>query len=132
MTWNWELYLDETEKIPKDLLGFFVRLISNKEKYPDLPKPKLTAAETKRLQVNLKYLCDKGLASLLRDNFDKLEDDLYEFKLTKSKHNPRFILTTVSPQKFVILHAFKKKYNGAIRDQDKQIARQRLENLRNR
>ncbi|GGA23715.1 type II toxin-antitoxin system RelE/ParE family toxin [Okeania sp. KiyG1] len=132
MTWNWELYLDETEKIPKDLLAFFVRLIPEEEKSPDLPKPKLTEAETKRLQVNLKYLCDKGLASLSRDNFDKLEDDLYEFKLTKSKHNPRFILTTLTPQRFVILHAFKNKNNGAIKEKDKLIARQRLENLRNR
>lgn len=109
-----------------------MRLIPEEEKSPDLPKPKLTEAETKRLQVNLKYLCDKGLASLSRDNFDKLEDDLYEFKLTKSKHNPRFILTTLTPQRFVILHAFKNKNNGAIKEKDKLIARQRLENLRNR
>ncbi|NEO51744.1 MAG: hypothetical protein F6K24_15365 [Okeania sp. SIO2D1] len=132
MKWTWELYLDETENVPKNLLTFFVRLIPEEEKSPDLPKPKLTEAETRRLQVNLKYLCEKGLASLTRDNFDKLEDDLYEFKLTKSIHNPRFILTTLTPQRFVILHAFKKKNNGAIKEKDKLIARQRLENLRNR
>lgn len=96
------------------------------------PSPVLTLAETKRLQVNLGYLCSKGLASLTSDIFEKLEDDLYEFRMTKSEHNPRFILTPVTPQRFVVLHAFMKKYDGAIKDKDKEPARQRLRELKTR
>ncbi|WP_272900272.1 type II toxin-antitoxin system RelE/ParE family toxin [Tolypothrix bouteillei] len=47
------------------------------------------------------------------------EDDLYELRMTKSEHNPRFILTTATPQCFVVLHAFMKKYDGAIREKEK-------------
>ncbi|WP_201447885.1 hypothetical protein [Calothrix sp. PCC 7507] len=52
----------------------------------------------KRLQVNLGYLCNKGLASLTSGIFEKLEDDFYELRMTKSQHNPRFILTADSSE----------------------------------
>ncbi|HEY9872991.1 MAG TPA: type II toxin-antitoxin system RelE/ParE family toxin [Candidatus Obscuribacterales bacterium] len=132
MVWTWELYQDATGDIPKELLAFFVRFMPEDELPSNSPKPVLTASETKRLQVNLRYLCDKGLASLTSDIFEKLEDDLYEFRMTKSEHNPRFILTTAVPQRFVVLHAFMKKYDGAIRDRDKEPARQRLRELKKR
>ncbi len=132
MTWTWELYQDVNGEIPKDLLAFFIRMIPDEEQ-PDNPaKPLLTASETKRLQVNLRYLCDKGLASLNSGIFEKLEDDLYELRMTKSEHNPRFILTTATPQTFVVLHAFMKKYDGAIKDKDKEPARVRLRELQQR
>ena len=132
MTWTWELYQDASEEIPKDLLAFFMRMIPPGELPPNADNPVLSASETRRLQVNLKYLCDKGLASLLSGNFEKLEDDLYELRMTKSEHNPRFILTTATPQRFIVLHAFMKKYDGAIRDRDKEPARQRLRELKSR
>jgi phage-related protein len=114
------------------LLAFFVGFIPEDELRPNAPTPVLTPSETKRLQVNLRYLCDKGLASFNSDIFEKLEDDLYEFRMTKSEHNPRFILTTATPQRFVVLHAFMKKYDGAIRDRDKEPARLRLRELNSR
>lgn len=77
-------------------------------------------------------MCSKGLASLNSGIFDKLEDDLYELRMTKSEHNPRFILTTVTPKRFVVLHAFMKKYDDAIREKDKQPARARLNELTQR
>ncbi|HAA28688.1 MAG TPA: hypothetical protein DCE56_14635 [Cyanobacteria bacterium UBA8553] len=132
MVWTWELYLDARGEVPKDLLAFFVRFIPEGELPSNAPTPVLTPSETKRLQVNLRYLCDKGLASLNSDIFEKLEDDLYEFRMTKSEHNPRFILTTATPQCFVVLHAFMKKYDGAIRDRDKEPARLRLRELNSR
>jgi phage-related protein len=92
----------------------------------------LTLSETKSLQVNLSYQCDKGLAALASDIFEKLEDDLYEFRMTKSEHNPRFILSTATAQRFVVLHAFMKKYDGAIRDKDKEPPRQGLRELKKR
>lgn len=132
MVWTWKLYLDARGEVPKDLLAFFVGLIPEGELRPNAPTPVLTPSETKRLQVNLRYLCDKGLASFNSDIFEKLEDDLYEFRMTKSEHNPRFILTTATPQCFVVLHAFMKKYDGAIRDRDKEPARLRLRELNSR
>ncbi|MCU0518809.1 MAG: type II toxin-antitoxin system RelE/ParE family toxin [Oscillatoria sp. Prado101] len=132
MAWTWELYEDGSGEVPKALLAFFVGLMPPAELPADGPKPVLTASESKRLQVNLRRLCEKGLASLTSDIFEKLEDDLYEFRITKSEHNPRFILTPASPQRFVVLHAFMKKYDGGIRDSDKEPARQRLRELKER
>ena len=132
MAWSWELYQDADAEIPKDLLAFFIRMIPEEEQPENPPKPVLSAAETKRLQVNLGYLCDKGLASLNSGIFEKLENDLYELRMTKSEHNPRFIVTTATPQRFVILYAFMKKYDGAIRDKDKEPARIRLCQLQQR
>lgn len=132
MSWTWELYQDVSGEIPKDLLAFFVGLMQPNELPPDSPKPVLTASETKRLQVNIGRLCNKGLLALTSDIFEKLEDDLYEFRMTKSEHNPRFILTTATPQRFVILHAFMKKYDGGIRERDKELARLRLRELKSR
>ncbi len=108
MAWSWELYQDASGEIPKALLAFFVGLMPGDELPADGPMPVLTPSESKRLQVNLRYLCEKGLASLMSDIFEKLEDDLYEFCMTKSEHNPRFILTAASRQRFVVLHAFMK------------------------
>ncbi|MEH2236962.1 type II toxin-antitoxin system RelE/ParE family toxin [Nostoc sp.] len=132
MTWTWELYLDVNGGIPKDLLAFFIRMIPEEEQPENSPKPLLSASETRRLQVNLGYLCDKGLASLTSGIFEKLEDDLYELRMTKSEHNPRFILTAATPQRFVVLHAFMKKYDNAIKDRDKEPARVRLRELQQR
>jgi len=132
MGWTWELYLDARGEVPKELLAFFIGLMQEDELPPNPPLPVLTLSETKRLQVNLGYLCEKGLASLTSDIFEKLDDDLYEFRMTKSEHNPRFILTTATPQRFVVLHAFLKKYNGAIRNRDKEPARKRLRELKSR
>ena len=132
MSWNWELYQDVNGEIPKDLLAFFIRMIPQKEQPENPPKPLLSASETKRLQVNLGYLCNKGLLSLTSGIFEKLEDDLYELRMTKSEHNPRFILTAATPQKFIVLHAFMKKYDGAIKDRDKEPARVRLRELQQR
>ena len=129
MTWTWELYQDANEEIPKDLLAFFIRMIPEEEQPDNSPKPLLSASETRRLQVNLRYLCNKGLASLNSGIFEKLEDDLYELRMTKSEHNPRFILTAASPQRFVVLHAFMKKYDDGIKDRDKEPARVRLREL---
>ena len=128
MAWTWQLYEDASGEVPKHLLAFFTGFVPGEE----LPLPVLTPSETKRLQVNLRYLCDKGLAALTSDIFEKLEDDLYEFRMTKSEHNPRFILTTAVPQRFIVLHAFMKKYDGAIREKDKEPARQRLRELKSR
>ena len=130
--WTWELYQDANGEVPKELLAFFIRMMPEEELPSDAPSPVLTPAETKRLQVNLGYLCSKGLASLTSDIFEKLEDDLYEFRMTKSEHNPRFIVTPVTPQRFVVLYAFMKKYDGAIKDKDKEPARQRLRELKTR
>nr|WP_242033899.1 type II toxin-antitoxin system RelE/ParE family toxin [Coleofasciculus sp. FACHB-542] len=113
-------------------MAFFVGLMPPDEFPPDPPVPVLTLSETKRLQVNLVRLCDKGLLSLTSDIFEKLEHDLYEFRMTKSEHNPRFILTPATPQRFVVLHAFMKKYDGGIRDRDKEPARIRLRELKSR
>lgn len=132
MTWTWELYQDGSGEVPKALLAFFVGLMPPAELPADGPTPVLTPSESKRLQVNLRRLCKKGLASLTSDIFEKLEDDLYELRMTKSEHNPRFILTPASPQRFVVLHAFMKKYDGGIRDRDKEPARQRLRELKER
>lgn len=132
MAWSWELYQDADAEIPKDLLAFFIRMIPEEEQPENPPKPVLSAAETKRLQVNLGYLCDKGLASLSSGIFEKLENDLYELRMTKSEHNPRFLVTAATPQRFVILYAFMKKYDGAIRDKDKEPARIRLCQLQQR
>ncbi len=132
MTWTWELYQDANEEIPKDLLAFFIRMIPEEEQPDNSPKPLLSASETRRLQVNLGYLCNKGLASLNSGIFEKLEDDLYELRMTKSEHNPRFILTAASPQRFVVLHAFMKKYDDGIKDRDKEPARVRLRELQQR
>ena len=132
MNWNWELYQDVNGEIPKDLLAFFIRMIPQEEQPENPPKPLLSASETKRLQVNLGYLCNKGLLSLTSGIFEKLEDDLYELRMTKSEHNPRFILTAATPQKFIVLHAFMKKYDGAIKDRDKEPARVRLRELQQR
>ncbi len=132
MTWTWELYLDTNGEIPKDLLAFFIRMIPEEEQSENPPKPLLSDSETKRLQVNLDYLCNKGLASLTSGIFEKLEDDLYELRMTKSEHNPRFILTAATPQRFVVLHAFMKKYDNAIKDRDKEPARVRLRELQQR
>ncbi len=132
MTWTWELYLDTNGEIPKDLLAFFIRMIPEEEQPENPPKPLLSDSETKRLQVNLDYLCNKGLASLTSGIFEKLEDDLYELRMTKSEHNPRFILTAATPQRFVVLHAFMKKYDNAIKDRDKEPARVRLRELQQR
>ncbi|MEH2040658.1 type II toxin-antitoxin system RelE/ParE family toxin [Nostoc sp.] len=132
MNWTWELYQDVNREIPKDLLAFFIRMIPEEEQLENPPKPLLSTAETRRLQVNLGYLCNKGLASLTSGIFEKLEDDLYELRMTKSEHNPRFILTAASPQRFVVLHAFMKKYDNAIKDRDKEPARVRLRELQQR
>lgn len=132
MAWTWELYLDASGETPKALLAFFIRLMQIDELPPDPPDPVLTPSETRRLQVNLTRLCNKGLLALTSDIFEKLEDNLYELRLTKSEHNPRFILTTAVPQRFVVLHAFMKKYDGSIRDRDKEPARQRLRELKSR
>jgi phage-related protein len=132
MDWKWELYQDGSGEVPKALLAFFVGLMPPAELPADGPMPVLTPSESRRLQVNLRRLCDRGLASLMSDIFEKLEDDLYEFRITKSEHNPRFILTPSSPQRFVVLHAFMKKYEGGIRDSDKEPARQRLRKLKER
>ncbi|MBD2339064.1 type II toxin-antitoxin system RelE/ParE family toxin [Calothrix sp. FACHB-156] len=132
MTWTWEVYQDGNGEIPKDLLAFFIRMIPAEEEPENPPKPLLSASETRRLQVNLGYLCNKGLVSLTSGIFEKLEDDLYELRMTKSEHNPRFILTAVTPQRFVVLHAFMKKYNDAIKERDKAPARERLRQLQQR
>lgn len=132
MTWDLKIYQDGNGKIPKDLLGFFIQIMPEAEKPENPPKPILSAAESKRLQVNLGYLCNKGLASLNGGTFEKLEDDLYELRLITSEHNPRFILTTATPKRFIILHAFCKKYKSAIRDKDKNPARLRLRELKQR
>lgn len=132
MTWTWELYQDTDGKISKDLLAFFIQLIPEAEKPDNSPNPILSAAESKRLQVNLGYLCRKGLASLNGGTFEKLEDDLYELRLITSKHNPRFIITTATPKRFIVLHAFCKKYKNAIRDRDKNPARLKLRELKQR
>ncbi|WP_341524927.1 type II toxin-antitoxin system RelE/ParE family toxin [Nostoc sp. UHCC 0302] len=107
-------------------------MIPEEEQPENLPKPLLSASETKRLQVNLGYLCNKGLASLPSGIFENLEDDLYELRLTKNEHNPRFILTTTTPQRFVMLHAFMKIYDHAIKDRDKEPAKVRLRELQQR
>jgi phage-related protein len=132
VSWTWELYQDAREEIPKELLAFFIRLIPETEKPDNSPKAILSAAESKRLQVNLGYLCNKGLASLNGGTFEKLEDGLYELRLITSEHNPRLILTTATPQRFVVLHAFCKKYKDAIRDKDKNPAKLRLRELKQR
>ncbi len=64
MAWSWELYQNANGEIPRDLLAFFIRMIPEEEQSENPPKPLLSASETKRLQVNLSYLCNKGLASL--------------------------------------------------------------------
>ncbi|HAZ47616.1 MAG TPA: hypothetical protein DDW76_14410 [Cyanobacteria bacterium UBA11369] len=141
MAWTWQLYEDASGEVPKHLLAFFTGFVPGEEQKVETlhvetlhvtSLPCLTPSETKRLQVNLRYLCDKGLAALTSDIFEKLEDDLYEFRMTKSEHNPRFILTTAVPQRFIVLHAFMKKYDGAIREKDKEPARQRLRELKSR
>jgi len=132
VNWTWELYQEANGEIPKDLLAFFIRMIPEEEQPENPPKPLLSASETRRLQVNLGYLCNKGLASLNSGIFEKLEDDLYELRMTKSEHNPRFILTAATPQRFVVLHAFMKKYDDAIKDRDKEPARVRLRELQHR
>jgi phage-related protein len=132
VSWTWKLYEDENGDIPKDLLAFFIRMIPPQEQPENPPQPVLSTSETKRLQINLGYVCSKGLASLNSGIFEKLEDDLYELRMTKSEHNPRFILTTVTPKRFVVLHAFMKKYDDAIKDKDKQPARTRLNELTHR
>jgi phage-related protein len=132
VTWSWELYQDVNGEIPKDLLAFFIRMIPQEEQPENPPKPLLSASETRRLQVNLGYLCNKGLASLTSGIFEKLENELYELRMTKSEHNPRFILTAVTPQRFVVLHAFMKKYDDAIKERDKAPARERLRELQQR
>jgi hypothetical protein len=73
---------DACGEIPKDLLAFFVRFMQENELPPNPPQPVLTSSETRRLQVNLERLCNKGLAALNSDIFEKLEDDLYEFRMT--------------------------------------------------
>ena len=132
VTWEWEPYRDANGEIPKDLIAFFIRLMKEPEKPDNPPKPILSAAESRRLQVNLEYLRRKGLASLNGGTFEKLEDDLYELRLITSEHNPRFILTTATPKRFIVLHAFCKKYKSAIRDRDKNPARLRLRELKQR
>ena len=132
MTWTWELYQDANGEIPKDLLAFFMRMIPAEEKPENPLKPLLSDSEIRRLQVNLGYLCKKGLESLTSGNFEKLEDDLYELRMTKSEHNPRFILTAATPQRFVVLHAFMKKYDDAIKERDKAPAIERLQELQQR
>ncbi|MDY6802445.1 MAG: hypothetical protein SXA11_01365 [Cyanobacteriota bacterium] len=104
MAWTGKLYQDKNGDIPKDLLAFFVGLMPEGDFSPDLPESVLTPAESKRLQVNLGYLCDRGLASLTSGIFEKLklEEDLYELRMTKSTHNPPFVVTTLVPQRFVI------------------------------
>ena len=129
MAWSWELYQDAEGKIPKDLLAFFIQLVPETEKPDNSPKPALSKKESKRLQVNLGYLCTKGLSSLNGGTFEKLENDLYELRLITSEHNPRFIITTATPKRFIVLHAFSKKYKSAIRDRDKNPARNRLRQL---
>lgn len=76
MAWTWKPYQEASSSIPKDLLAFFVRMLPNPERFDNLPAPVLTESETKRLQINLNRLCQKGLASLTSNNFDKLENDL--------------------------------------------------------
>lgn len=132
MTWTWELYQNGNGEIPKDLLAFFIRMIPEEEQPENPPKPLLSASETKRLQINLGYLCNKGLASLNSGIFEKLEHDLYELRMTKSEHNPRFILTAATPQRFIVLHTFMKKYDDGIKDRDKEPARVRLCQLQQR
>ena len=132
MAWSWELYQDGSGEVPKALLAFFVGLMPPAELPADGPKPLLTPSESKRLLVNLTYLCEKGFASLMSDICQRVGEDLYEFRLTESEHNPRFILTPGSPQRFVVLHAFMKKYNGGIGNSDKEPARQRLRELKER
>jgi phage-related protein len=131
LIWTWELYQDVNGEIPKDLLAFFMRMIPEEEQPENPPNPLLSASETRRLQVNLGYLCNKGLASLTSGIFEKLENELYELRMTKSEHNPRFILTAVTPQRFVV-HAFMKKYDDAIKERDKAPARERLRELQQR
>jgi phage-related protein len=132
MTWTWELYQDIDGEIPKELLAFFIRLAPEEEKPDNAPKPILNAAESKRLQKQLGYLCSKGLASLYGGTFEKLEDDLYELRIITSENNPRFIITTATSKRFIVLHAFTKKYKDAIRDRDKEPARSRLRELKQR
>jgi phage-related protein len=132
VSWTWELYQDAREEIPKELLAFFIQLIPETEKPDNSPKPILSAAESERLRVNLNRLCNRGLASLNGGTFEKLEDDLYELRLITSEHNPRFIITPATPQRFIVLHAFTKKYKKAIRDRDKNPARNRLRELQQR
>ncbi|MEH1858008.1 MAG: type II toxin-antitoxin system RelE/ParE family toxin [Nostoc sp.] len=117
---------------PQRFACFFYWMIPEQEQPENPPKPLLSPSETRRLQVNLGYLCNKGLASLTSGIFEKLEDDLYELRMTKSEHNPRFILTTATPQRFVVLHAFMKKYDDTIKDRDKEPARVRLRELQQR
>jgi phage-related protein len=132
VNWTWELYQDVEGEIPKELLAFFILLVPEEERSQNSPKPALSKAESKRLQVNLGYLCSKGLASLCGGTVEKLEDDLYELRIITSEHNPRFILTTATPKRFIVLHAFSKKYKDAIRDRDKEPARVRLRELKQR
>ncbi|BAZ43866.1 hypothetical protein NIES4102_08690 [Chondrocystis sp. NIES-4102] len=56
MSWTWELYQNINGEIPKELLAFFIRLISDEEKLNNSLKPIVSAAESKRLQINLRYL----------------------------------------------------------------------------
>lgn len=49
-----------------------------------------------------------------------------------SQRFTRFIITTATPQQFIILHTFKKKYNGAIKNSHKRPAQERLKRLQER
>jgi phage-related protein len=112
------------------------------------PQPMLDASETEQLRRTLNFIDRFGLESLAegsrqdsRSNewkppvIEKLKGGPYrgilEFKFANTKHNPRLFGSKCVPERLVFLHAFKKKSN-AISQVDKDVARKRLADLKQR
>ena len=91
---------------------------------------KLEKGERDRFATRLTILSQKGLQAGYPLS-DKLEENLYELRLEKSPHNPRFLYCALLERQLFILHGFSKtgKKTDKVPESEKRIARQRREIL---
>jgi phage-related protein len=138
MTWTWELYRDENDQIPLELLEYFWLMLEDhvKEsalaafKIPEyIPECRLTRQQSAKLTIRIKKLCDFYPRSLSDSEIDAFTEGFFELRLMGQGYSLRFFFVQKHPQTFVFLNVISKKYNGPTRDTDKALAIQRTQKV---
>ncbi len=150
---KWELYKTNSGRIPKELLSLFVDILRRvtPELLPSKPPiSQLNDAETEVLRRTLNFIERFGLdpnasdetsndteitVSLKPPIFEKVKGksyrEIFEFKISNTANNPRFLACKREPNRLVFLHGFKKK-TRQLSNEDKDVALKRLKDLKNR
>ncbi|GEM_PF-4615784 len=129
-----ELYETENGNVPSDLRKICSGLGEFVDNLEDEKKKRLSPDDLGWIRTNLRWLRngERSFSELkMLKRLSRVGPDLFVLKRTKGDANPRIYLTDLLPERYVILHGYKKdSYDQDPEEQKK--AEDRLEDLRAR